>query len=242
MLGRPYRKRPVEHVVRDIEAIKHLRAEPFIEFADDNTFVDKQWGKRLCGAIAPLGIKWFTETDVTVADDVELLDEMREAGCRQVLIGLESPSAAGLDGIELHANAKARWAPGHAEAVRTIQSRGITVNGCFVLGLDGHTARVFDDVLRFATEVGLYDVQITVMTPFPGTPLYERLLAAGRIIEPGRWDLCTLFDVNFRPQNMTADELQQGIVDLARSLYGDACTRQRRRAFFRMSRPARTPA
>ena len=167
---------------------------------------------------------------------------MRGAGCRQVLIGLESPSADGLDGIELHANVKARWAGRNADAVRTIQSRGITVNGCFVLGLDGHTPRVFDDVLRFATDVGLYDVQITVMTPFPGTPLYERLLAARRIIEPGRWDLCTLFDVNFHPQHMTADELRQGICDLARSLYGDASTRQRRRAFFQMSRRARAMA
>ena len=239
MLGRPYRKRPVEHVARDIRAIQQIWPEPFIEFADDNTFVDKAWGKRLCEAIAPLGVKWFTETDVTVADDVELLDAMRDAGCRQVLIGLESPGAQGLDGIELRANVKARWANRYADAVRTIQSRGITVNGCFVLGLDGHTTRVFDDVLRFATEVGLYDVQVTVMTPFPGTPLYERLAKAGRIIERGRWDLCTLFDVNFHPLDMTADELRQGIVRLAETLYSDACTRQRRRTFFEMSRSAR---
>lgn len=240
MLGRPYRKRPVEHVARDIRAIQKLWPAPFIEFADDNTFVDKAWGRRLCEAIAPLGVKWFTETDVTVAGDAGLLDAMREAGCRQVLIGLESPGPSGLDGIELRANAKARWAGRYADAVRAIQSRGITVNGCFVLGLDGHTPAVFDDVLRFATDVGLYDVQVTVMTPFPGTPLYDRLLAEGRIIEPGRWDLCTLFDVNFRPSHMSAAELSAGIYRLAETLYGDACTRERRRTFFRTARGART--
>jgi len=239
MLGRPYRKRPVEHVARDIRAIQDIWPSPFIEFADDNTFVDKAWGKRLCAEIAPLGVKWFTETDITVADDVELLDAMRDAGCRQVLVGLESPSTSGLDGIELRGNVKAQWANRYADAVRTIQSRGITVNGCFVLGLDGHPPAVFDDVLRFAMEVGLYDVQVTVMTPFPGTPLYDRLLAAGRIIEPRRWDLCTLFDVNFHPQNMTADELRRGIYGLAEKLYSDANTRQRRRAFFKMSRASR---
>ena len=242
MLGRPYRKRPVEHVVRDIRAIQALWPEPFIEFADDNTFVDKTWGKRLCEAIAPLGVKWFTETDITVADDLDLLDLMREAGCRQVLIGLESPGTAGLDGIELRANVKARWADRYADAVRAIQSRGITVNGCFVLGLDGHTASVFDDVLRFATEVGLYDVQVTVMTPFPGTPLYERLVKAGRIIEPNRWDLCTLFDVDFHPLNMTADVLRQGIYRLVETLYSDACVKQRRRKFFDAVRRAKTLA
>src|SRR4029079_9880382 len=105
---------------------------------------------------------------------------------------------------------KAQWANRYTDAVRTIQSRGITVNGCFVLGLDGHTPARLEDVLRFATEVGLYDVQVTVMTPFPGTPLYDRLLAAGRIIEPRRWDLCTLFDVNFPPQKNTRHEMPRG--------------------------------
>ena len=240
MLGLPYRKRPVEHVVRDLSAIRELWPNPFVEFADDNTFVDKAWGRRLCEAIAPLGVRWFTETDVTVADDPALLDLMREAGCRQVLIGLESLGAEGLDGIELRANVKARWAGRYAEAVRAIQSRGITVNGCFVLGLDGHTERVFDDVLRFATEVGLYDVQVTVMTPFPGTPLHDRLSAEGRIVEPRRWDLCTLFDVNYRPTHMSPDDLRRGLFRLAETLYGDACTRQRRRAFFEASRGVRS--
>ena len=72
--------------------------EPFIEFADDNTFVDKAWGKELCRQLAPLHVKWFTETDISVADDAELLDLMRDAGCRQVLIGLESPAQGAAGG------------------------------------------------------------------------------------------------------------------------------------------------
>ena len=114
MLGRRYRKRPVEHVVRDIEAVKRLRKNPFVEFADDNTFVDKAWGRELCRRLASLRVKWFTETDITVADDEDLLDLMRVAGCRQVLIGLESPTqgAAALNGVEMRADAKA--VPRHA--------------------------------------------------------------------------------------------------------------------------------
>jgi len=232
MLGQPYRKRPVSRVLRDIHEIRQLREHPFIEFADDNTFVDKRWGKELCRHLAPLHLKWFTETDISVAEDVELLELMRAAGCRQVLIGLESPSPQPLAGLEMKHDFKARWFDRYASAIERIQSRGITVNGCFILGLDGHEPDIFEQVLDFARDVSLYEVQITILTAFPGTPLYARLLREGRIIEPNRWDLCTLFDVNHRPLGMTVGELQAGMHWLTQRLYDDECTEYRRRGFF----------
>lgn len=242
MLGRPYRKRRVGDVVRDIEAVKRVERRPFVEFADDNTFVDKEWGKELCRRMAGLGVRWFTETDVTVAEDGELLELMREAGCRQVLIGLESPGAGPLAGVELRRDAKRRWAErGYGEVVRRIQSAGITVNGCFVLGLDGHGPGIFEEVLEFAVANSLYDVQITVLTAFPGTPLYDRLLREGRVVEPGRWDLCTLFDVNYEPRGMTREQLREGMYWLTERLYSAECTERRRAAFFRGRRRARIP-
>ncbi|MFQ5915976.1 MAG: B12-binding domain-containing radical SAM protein [Nitrospinota bacterium] len=232
MLGLRYRKRPVAHVVRDIQAVRDLRSRPFIEFADDNTFVDKHWGKKLCRALIPLGIKWFTETDITVADDPELLSLMAQAGCRQVLIGLESPDPASLEGVETKANFKAKSASRYLEAIRRIQSSGITVNGCFVLGLDDHTPTMFERVYDFVSESELYEVQITVLTPFPGTPLYDRLLREGRILEPTAWNLCTLFDVNYVPKRMSPDELRRGLHDLAGSLYDADAVKRRRSLFF----------
>jgi radical SAM superfamily enzyme YgiQ (UPF0313 family) len=238
MLGQPYRKRPVADVIRDIESIRQLREHPFIEFADDNTFVDKRWGKELCRQLAPLHLKWFTETDISVAEDEELLELMHDAGCRQVLIGLESPSPQPLRGLEMRRDFKARWFDRYAGAIERIQSHGVTVNGCFILGLDGHDAGIFEQVLDFAREVSLYDVQITVLTAFPGTPLYGRLLREGRVIEPGRWDLCTLFDVNYRPLGMSARDLQAGMRWLTQWLYNDECTAYRRRGLFRCRREA----
>jgi radical SAM superfamily enzyme YgiQ (UPF0313 family) len=232
MLNQPYRKRRVADVVRDVQAVQRLRKRPFIEFADDNTFVDHAWGKELCRALIPLGVKWFTETDISVADDPELLRLMRQARCRQVLIGLESPDRSALDGIELRANFKSRRASTYVEALRRIQAHGITVNGCFILGLDGQTPDVFEQVLDFAERVPLYDVQITVFTPFPGTPLYARLLREGRILHPGRWDLCTLFDVNYVPKKMTVEQLQDGVYWLAERLYSERGLMIRRRPFF----------
>ena len=243
MLRERYRKRPIDHVVRDVRAVLELHPHAFIELADDNTFVDKAWGRELCRALAPLGIRWFTETDVSVADDPELLDLLAEAGCRQLLIGLESPDRASLEGLETRANFKARRAGRYREAIHAIQSRGVTVNGCFILGLDHHGPEVFGDVARFSRELELYDVQVTVLTAFPGTPLHERLLRERRIIEPGRWDLCTLFDVNHRPARMSPEELRAGLRWLMKELYCESATRARRAGFFERRRERdRSPA
>lgn len=237
MLGQPYRKRPVADVVRDIRAIKAIRRRPFIELADDNTFVDHRWGRELCAALIPERVKWFTETDITVADDGELLRLLRASRCRQLLIGLESPAADDLAGIELRADFKRRRAADCLDAVRRIQAAGVTVNGCFVLGLDHQGPDVFQRVYDFAMQVPLFEVQVTLMTPFPGTPLYERLLAEDRILQPGRWDLCTLFDVNFRPARMTVEQLRGGFRWLVERLYAPECVRARRLPFLERAAP-----
>ena len=234
-----YRVKPVERVIAEIRRIKELWPNPFIEFADDNSFVLRPHYKELLRAMKGERVKWFTETDVSVAEDEELLELMRESGCRQVLIGLESPVARGLDGIELRRNWKLGRLPDYEAAIHRIQSHGITVDGCFVLGLDGHTEQIFDDVYAFVERSGLYEVQITVMTAFPGTPLYDRLRREGRILEDGAWDKCTLFDVNFQPTGMSPERLQWGLVDLGRRLYDRDFIEARRTRFFRNLRKRR---
>jgi radical SAM superfamily enzyme YgiQ (UPF0313 family) len=236
LLSPRYKVKPVEKVIAEIDAIRRIWDRPFIEFADDNTFVDHGHYRELVRALAPKRLRWFTETDVSVADDPDLLGLMRDAGCQQVLIGLESPGRAGLDGIELNANWKARQYDRYREAIARIQSYGITVNGCFILGLDGDTPDIFDDVYAFAQETGLYDVQITFLTAFPGTPLYDRLAQEGRLIRPRAWELCTLFDINFVPRQMSVDQLQQGFLRLAETIYSEEVTTARRRRFRRMLR------
>jgi radical SAM superfamily enzyme YgiQ (UPF0313 family) len=231
LLTKKYKVKPVEKVVAEVRRIKELWRHPFIEFADDNSFVMRGHYKQLLRALKGERIRWFTECDVSVADDAELLDLMHESGCREVLIGLESPTPAGLSGIEMRANWKLRQLPKYEAAVRRIQARGIAVNGCFVLGLDGDTPETFDEVYRFVERTNLFDVQITVLTPFPGTPLYARLLAEGRILRPGAWNKCTLFDVNFVPRHMTPEALQRGLLDLAQRLYDPAFLRARREGF-----------
>jgi radical SAM superfamily enzyme YgiQ (UPF0313 family) len=234
-----YRAKPVSKILAEIEAIRGIWPEPFLEFADDNTFADKRHGRALVEALRPLGLKWFTESDVSVARDAELLRGMKASGCAQILVGFESPEAPALDGLERASNWKRKRLDEYRRAVDAIQGAGITLNGCFVLGLDGTDAGSFEAVYEFVKETGLYEVQITVMTPFPGTPLYRRLLAEGRIIEPGAWERCTLFDVNFVPERMTVEELERGFRDLMVRIYDRPFVASRRREFFRDLRARR---
>jgi radical SAM superfamily enzyme YgiQ (UPF0313 family) len=228
-----YKTKPVPKIVAELNRIKEIWPKPFIEFADDNTFADKRHGRELVRALIPLGLRWFTETDISVARDPELLALMRESGCAQILIGLESPHRSALDGVEQKANWKRNQADDYLEAIRTIQDAGITVNGCFVLGLDHTDTTSFEDIWEFVQKSGLYEVQITVMTAFPHTPLYERLHREGRLLQKNAWELCTLFDINYQPSQMSVDELESGLRGLAKKIYSEVAIHKRRRNFFR---------
>ncbi|MCA9276428.1 MAG: radical SAM protein [Phycisphaerales bacterium] len=239
MLTKGYKAKPVDKVIAEIRAIKSIWPRPFIELADDNSFMMRAHAYELLDAMKHERIRWFTECDISIAKDEQLLSKMAAAGCRQVLVGLESPISDGLDGIETNSNWKLAQYPKYEQAVRTIQSHGITVIGCFVLGLDGHTPGIFDAVYNFAARTNLYDIQVTLQTPFPGTGLYRRLEAEGRLTHPGRWDRCTLFDLNYTPIGMTSDELVNGFRQLVSRLYTPEFVKQRREGYHLDLRSAR---
>ena len=239
LLSDKYKQKPVTKVLEEIERILAIWDRPFIEFADDNSFVNHSYWKELLKPLKGKGLKWFAESDISIADDEELLGLMRQTGCAQVLIGLESPTESGLHGLELRNDWKFKKFPYYKEAIRTIQSRGITVNGCFVIGLDGHTPDIFEQVFAFVREVELYEVKVTVMTPFPGTPLYIRLKKENRLLEPENWKKCTLFDINFKPSNMSVQELHEGFKKLVVDLYSEEFTTWRRSRFKRAVRDQR---
>ena len=228
-----YKMKPIAKVLEEIDRIREIWPRPFLEFADDNALVHRRYWKRLLAELKSRKLRWFAETDVSIHEDDELLDLMRESGCVEVLIGLESPDAAALQGVELKSNWKRNQASHYLEAVQRIQRHGIRVNGCFVLGLDGHGPDVFDRVFEFALASELFDVQITVQTPFPGTPLHRRLQREGRLLYDGAWERCTLFDVIYTPLRISAEELRQRFRDLVARLYCDEMTRWRQETFSR---------
>lgn len=231
-----FKIKPVGMVMAEIRRIKSLWATPFIEFADDNSFANRAHGKRLLRALARENVRWFTETDVSVADDPELLGLLRDSGCAQLLIGFEAPDRRGLGGVEAKSDWKARRADGYLDAIARIQRHGVTVNGCFILGLDGQDGDSFENVLDFVRRSGLYEVQVTIQTPFPGTPLHARLKAEGRLLQENAWEKCTLFDLTFEPQASTVAEFEARFRQLVAELYSASAVRQRRGRFRQWTR------
>lgn len=231
LLTGKYKQKPIPRVLAEVDRIREFWRRPFIEFADDNAFVRRGWWREFLPELRKRRVKWFAETDLSVAEDEELLSLMRDAGCAQVLIGFESPTRTGLHGLELRRNWKERQFPRYRQSIERIQSHGIRVNACFVVGLDDHGPEVFDAPYDFVEEAVPFDVQVTYPTAFPGTPLYHQLHRQGRLLDPTAWEKCTLFDINFHPAQMSVEELRQGFHELVARLYSDGFTRYRRDHF-----------
>jgi radical SAM superfamily enzyme YgiQ (UPF0313 family) len=240
LYGPRYRIKSIDRVLQEVDAIRSMWRRPFIEFADDNTFVNKPWSKTLLRELADRHVRYFTESDVGIASDGELLDLLYPSGCRQILIGFESPRRTSLNGLD-RANWKSRQHGCYLDAIDQIQSRGVSVCGCFIVGLESDTPEVFDEIREFVDRSRLLEVQITVLTPFPGTRLYQRLLAEGRLLYPGVWDRCTLFDINFRPRGMSVEQLEEGVMQLWQDTWNAAAFAGRKRYYREILRTRSAP-
>lgn len=126
----------------------------------------------------------------------------------------------------------------YAESIQRIQSRGVSVNGCFVLGFDDDES-VFPDTFELVRQLDLAEVQITLLTPFPGTRLYAELRRSNRLLRTADWSRCTLFDVTFEPAQMSVGALRTGFRDLMRALYADAEVARRKRVYRRCQKQKR---
>lgn len=230
-----YKKKPLEHIQRELDAIFALWDRPFIELADDNTFVDKKWSKELLKLFGQYKMKWFTETDISVAYDEELLELLAASNCAQVLIGFETSEAEGLKGIDRN-DWKYRQFEQYLTAIEKIQSYGISVNGCFIIGFDTDTPESLKRTEEFILSSGLSEVQLTLLTPFPGTDLYTRLKQQNRLLADEYWDKCTLFDLTFVPKHFTVEELEAEFQGLMSRVYAPEVVSQRKRHFRQLLR------
>lgn len=225
-----YKKKPIEQVERELNKIFEVWQRPFIELADDNTFVDKKWSKDLLSLFSKHKLKWFTETDISIAQDDELLELLAKSNCAQVLIGLETSKASSLMGIDRN-NWKFNQFDSYIKSIEKIQSYGISVNGCFILGFDTDTKETFSHTEQFIKDSNLSEVQITLLTPFPGTDLHHQLKMEKRLLQDKYWDKCTLFDVTFIPKNFTVTELENSFQELMFNVYAKQNVAQRKSNF-----------
>jgi radical SAM superfamily enzyme YgiQ (UPF0313 family) len=199
--GRKQYQRPIDWVVEDIKQVGGKK----IIFIDLNLISDKRYAKELFRQLIPLNVQWYGLSTILVAHDDELKELMARSGCKGLLLGLETVNEQSLN----DANKKFNSSVGYKTIIRDLHSLGISIQGCFVFGLDHDTPEVFDATVEFAVDAGIDLPRFSVLSPFPGTPIYHRLEAEGRIISRD-WELYDGQHVVFRPKNMSIEELAQG--------------------------------
>ena len=215
--GSKCRHKTIKQVTEEIKHLKKISPQSHVGFADDNMFIDKQYAERLIRKIKSLDIRWFAQTDVSIANNPHLLKLLKEANCMSLFIGFESITGAALKGIDKY-GWKAKQLERYPRAIEIIQSYGIGVAGAFIVGLDGDSKRVFNRLADFIIDNHVYAAQITVPAPLPGTRLREKLGSENRLI-PAAWSNYTFTDVNFVPKNMTSRELEAGLEGIYKKVY-----------------------
>lgn len=199
--GQEFRTRPMEEV---IEEIKGLDTKEFF-FIDDNITGRTAFAKKLFKELIPLNRKWGGQTTLNFAKDEELLSLYAKSGGRYAFIGFETLSDENLSKISKSWNSP----DGYREAIKRIHGVGINIVGSFIFGLDGDGPDVFERTYNFIMENNIDAAQFHILTPFPGTKLYDDMIKDDRITDSD-WSKYHTGEVVFKPAKMTARELQEG--------------------------------
>jgi radical SAM superfamily enzyme YgiQ (UPF0313 family) len=211
-LGHHYRVRPVQEVIAEIESMD----SPHLFFVDDALGLSRNAARKLYTEMIPLRRLWLGQGTVSLAEDLELLRLMRRAGCMGLLIGFESVQKGTQNEMKKIRNLRIDF----YEAMHRFHCEGFGILGSFVFGFDYENKDVFDQTLEFIMRSRMDVVQLRILTPYPGTRLYKRLLSEGRLFVRDWWlhgyPPDTLL---FQPKGMTADELMSGFARLNRQAY-----------------------
>jgi radical SAM superfamily enzyme YgiQ (UPF0313 family) len=196
-----YEPRPIPEIERELSHIDdHL-----VFFLDDNLLANRRHARALFDVLRGSGIVWQAAASLDVARDPQYLEEAYQAGCRSLFVGFESLSPENMRGNNKLVNAVTDY----AEVCRRFHDAGIMINGSFVFGFDCDGPDVFDRTVEFTVENKILTASFHVLTPLPGTRVFERLEAEGRILHRN-WTLYDTYHAVFRPRRMTPEQLEAG--------------------------------
>jgi len=198
--GATHRTRPLDHVLAELADLPRD-----LMFVDDNIIGDPAYARRLFEAMVPMKKRWVSQSSLEIADDPELLRLARAAGCIGLFIGLETLNEANLRAVEKGFNDRA----GYRRKIASIRAAGIGIVAGVIVGMDSDDTGTFARMLRFLEITGIDAVQVNIMTPLPGTPLFDRMDRQGRITDRD-WSHYDFRHCVIRPTGMTAAELQNG--------------------------------
>jgi radical SAM superfamily enzyme YgiQ (UPF0313 family) len=202
--GHKVRMTPIDAIVDDIQAARHHRIRPLM-FWDDNLLNDKAYAKELFTALKPLDIKWVGQSTILIADEPELLKLASESGCKALFIGIESFSQDSLKETKKGFNRVQTY----KEKFKRIHDHGISIQAGIIFGFDHDDKGVFERTVEAAIDIKLDVAAFSLLTPYPGTEIFDRYEKQGRILT---YDLSKYDSDNvvFRPLQMSPEELQEG--------------------------------
>ena len=206
-----FRVRPVKDVVAEIRAL----STKFFVFWDDSLFADKEYAKELLRAITPLKRRWAAQVTLRDCADDELLSLAKAAGCLYLFIGLESFSERSLEDAGKGINRIADYAP----IIDAIHRNGIMIQSGVVFGFDNDTPDVFDTTLEACEKLGIDGATVSILTPFPKTPIYEQLKTEGRLLSDDWSRYNSKTSIAFSPKNMSTEQLWHGYNRFRRRFY-----------------------
>lgn len=216
--GGRYRNRPVDEVLDELDRLRPFDGRFILKnvvfFVDDNILSNRAYTREFLTRIQGRGLRWLGHASVSLADDPEILRLCQASGCMGVLIGFETLSAETMRGI----GNKSRLRMEYTEAIQKIHDHGIGVDGSFVFGFDTDDEGVFERTLEFVTKTKMEVPYFSILTPYPGTRLYERMEAEGRLLSRD-WSLYDTSHVVYRPARLTPEQLQAGYDRVFREAY-----------------------
>lgn len=211
MFGRQYRFKSIERVIEEIKYAKTRGRHIF--FVDDNFAANKERTKALLMKIKNENIEWSAQVRVDAARDAELVSLMKETGCFTVFIGLESINPATLKLYN-----KKQKLEDIVECIRIFHQAGIHIHGMFVLGADTDNIDTIRATAKFATKNGIDSVQFLMLTPLPGTPVFEKLLQEERLLHQN-WEYYDAHHAVFNPFFMSPEELHRETLEAMKKFY-----------------------
>jgi radical SAM superfamily enzyme YgiQ (UPF0313 family) len=215
----PYQMRDVEQMAAEFAADR----QPYAVFVDNNLGSKREYLRRLCRALEPLGRIWSAAVSIDVTDDPTIVGDMAAAGCTGVFVGFESLAAENLT----DARKRTPRPEDYARRVALFHDHGIQVNGSFVFGFDHDGPEVFARTVDWIEANRLECATFHILTPYPGTPLFERMERDGRLLHRD-WSRYDTAHVVFRPARLTVEELEEGYAWAYRTLFSHGSIWRRR--------------
>lgn len=205
-----FRNRPMANVIEEVKALGTKQ----VMFVDDNFIGNISWTTEFLKQIKPLNLKWHAAVSVNLVQHLDLLDAMKDSGCESLFIGFETINQASIESVGKYQNN----IESYEKLIREIHSRGIMVNASLVFGFDADEHTVFEETLNWLVKNKIETMTAHILTPYPGTKIYQRLKSESRIIDYEPTHYNTSYSV-FLPNKMTRRQLYEGYLKIYKDFY-----------------------